>query len=97
MARGGSEGLGRYSPLAWQSSRAHVCSERARAAYCEVRHAAQDQTDELWRLTGEEMAARISDNPLWLNTHGGGVAWLHIRIDNRPKYYGYKPYKNEFG
>lgn len=31
--------------------------------------------------------------PIWLNTAGGGVAWLHIRLDHRPKYYRYLPYK----
>lgn len=62
-----------------------------------VRHAGHDQTDEFWRLTGEEMATRVGDKRLWLNTHGGGVAWLHMRIDNRPKYLGYTPYGNDIG
>ncbi len=31
----------------------------------------------------------------WLNTEGGGVAWLHVRIDQRPKYYHYAPYKTK--
>lgn len=30
---------------------------------------------------------------LWLSTHGKGVGWLHIRIDNSPKYQSYLPYK----
>lgn len=30
---------------------------------------------------------------LWLSTHGKGVGWLHIRIDQIPKYITYKPYK----
>jgi hypothetical protein len=29
----------------------------------------------------------------WWSTAGGAVAWLHIRIDPRPKYYNYGPYK----
>ena len=31
---------------------------------------------------------------LWLSTHGKGVAWLHVRIDDSPKYISYIPYKN---
>ena len=31
---------------------------------------------------------------VWLSTHGGGVGYLHARIDRRPKYYHYRDYKN---
>ena len=24
---------------------------------------------------------------------GAGVSWLHVRLDDRPKYYGFLPYK----
>ncbi len=27
------------------------------------------------------------------STAGGGVSWLHVRLDSWPKYYGYAPYK----
>lgn len=30
---------------------------------------------------------------LWLSTHGKNVGWLHIRIDQIPKYITYKSYK----
>ncbi|MGB1216866.1 MAG: DUF6940 family protein [Saprospiraceae bacterium] len=30
---------------------------------------------------------------MWLSTAGLGVYWLHIRMDNRPKYYKHKAYK----
>jgi hypothetical protein len=36
---------------------------------------------------------RLSDRPLWLSTNGLGVAWLHARLDSRPKYYSYPPYR----
>lgn len=29
----------------------------------------------------------------WFSTNGMGVAWLHLRIDDRPKYYSYAPFK----
>lgn len=29
----------------------------------------------------------------WFSSSGMGVAWLHLRIDDRPKYYSYVPFK----
>jgi hypothetical protein len=45
------------------------------------------------RATGAAVAARLSARPLWLSTSGLGVAWLHVRLDSRPKYYSYAPYR----
>jgi len=47
-----------------------------------------------WQLVGSTVTRRISAAPLWLNTAGGGVAWLHVRLDQRPKYYVYPPYRD---
>ena len=30
---------------------------------------------------------------VWLSTSGGGIAWLHVRMDTRPKYYQFHDYK----
>lgn len=30
---------------------------------------------------------------LWISTSGLGVSWLHVRLDNRPKYYNWEEYK----
>lgn len=38
------------------------------------------------------MQQNLNDAPIWLNTAGAGVPWLHIRLDSRPKYYRYQPY-----
>ncbi len=69
------------------------------AAYCHLikflRQAEAAQTLELWKVVGREMANRVSAKPVWLSTAGGGVAWLHVRLDDRPKYYHYGPYRNE--
>ncbi|MEM8488079.1 MAG: hypothetical protein AAF564_21190 [Bacteroidota bacterium] len=48
----------------------------------------------LWQRVGEAMQARVSDKPVWLSTAGGGVSWLHVRLDDHPKYYHYTPYRN---
>ena len=58
-----------------------------------VRHAPAAQRDLLWQKVGEAMAERIGDRPVWLSTAGAGVPWLHVRLDDRPKYYGYGPYR----
>lgn len=39
---------------------------------------------------------QLKQNPakyLWLSTHGKGVGWLHIRIDDSPKYITYRSYR----
>jgi hypothetical protein len=47
----------------------------------------------LWRAVAQAMAARVSARPVWLSTSGLGVAWLHVRLDERPKYYEHGPYR----
>lgn len=57
------------------------------------RNAAQSQIHALWRMVGQVLIRDVGSAPLWLNTEGSGVAWLHVRIDSRPKYYGHTEYK----
>jgi hypothetical protein len=58
-----------------------------------VRLAPERQRHALWQLVGETMAKRVDARPVWLSTAGAGVSWLHVRLDDRPKYYGYTPYR----
>ena len=58
-----------------------------------TRTASAEQNHALWKTVGAEMEKRINDKPVWLNTAGDGVSWLHIRLDDRPKYYRYGPYR----
>ena len=58
-----------------------------------LRGADKEQVRALWRKTAEEMLRSSGERPVWLSTAGGGVAWLHIRLDSRPKYYSYAPYR----
>lgn len=51
------------------------------------------QVRAFWEKVAEEYEAAIGDAPKWLSTAGLGVSWLHLRIDSRPKYYRYQPYK----
>jgi hypothetical protein len=58
-----------------------------------VRQAPEAQKHALWSLVGEAMERRLGAKPAWLSTAGAGVSWLHVRLDDRPKYYGYAPYR----
>jgi hypothetical protein len=66
-------------------------------AYTEIasfsRHAPLAQQKRLWQAVGLAMSNRVGKDPVWLSCAGGGVAWLHVRLDSRPKYYGYTPYR----
>ena len=72
-------------PLADPSAYGHL------AAF--VREAPAVQQDALWKAVGEAMASRVGQKPVWLSTAGAGVSWLHVRLDDRPKYYGHEPYR----
>ena len=72
------------------------CPNAANDAYTHLaaflRHAPEDQIRSLWRHTANTMYRNITSAPTWLSTAGLGVAWLHIRLDTRPKYYSHVPY-----
>jgi len=59
-----------------------------------VRTAPEPQRDALWQRVGEAMQRRVNQKPVWLSTAGAGVSWLHVRLDDRPKYYGYTPFRS---
>src|ERR671918_1702643 len=58
-----------------------------------ARQAPALQQHALWEAVGDAVAGRLAAKPLWLSTSGLGVAWLHVRLDERPKYYTYAPYR----
>jgi hypothetical protein len=58
-----------------------------------VRHAPESQKHALWKLVGAAMQRRLGSKPVWLSTAGAGVSWLHVRLDDRPKYYSFAPYR----
>jgi hypothetical protein len=59
-----------------------------------VRQAPDEQRHALWQAVGAAMAQKVGVRPIWLSTAGEGVPWLHIRLDSRPKYYAYRPYRD---
>lgn len=62
------------------------------AAFC--RNAPVRQQHALWQGVADAMLTRLErPDPVWLSTAGQGVFWLHVRLDDRPKYYSYAPYR----
>jgi hypothetical protein len=60
-----------------------------------VATAPDEQQDALWQAVGAAMKIRLGGKPVWLSTAGLGVGWLHVRLDDRPKYYRHVPYVRE--
>lgn len=46
----------------------------------------------LWAACKSALRRRV--RPVWLSTAGGGVGWLHLRLDQRPKYYRTARYRS---
>lgn len=55
--------------------------------------AASEHASAFWKSVGEALRKKTGPIPIWLSTSGFGVSWLHVRLDSRPKYYQYAPYK----
>uniref|UniRef100_A0A7M5WZB2 Uncharacterized protein n=1 Tax=Clytia hemisphaerica TaxID=252671 RepID=A0A7M5WZB2_9CNID len=59
------------------------------------RAASEDEKSNFWEIVGQSMLERVTEtkDPVWLSTSGLGVGWLHVRIDKRPKYYTFEPFR----
>lgn len=57
-----------------------------------LRKADHTQVRSLWRVAAEAVLDHVAEQPVWVSTAGGGVFWLHLRLDSRPKYYQHRPY-----
>jgi len=62
-----------------------------------VRDAPELQKHLLWKVIGELMVRQLGPKPIWLSTAGAGVPWLHVRLDQKPKYYCHAPYRQHTG
>lgn len=58
-----------------------------------TRRASEAQNHALWKAVGNTLQQTVGERPVWVSTAGGGVPWLHVRLDSWPKYYGYGPYR----
>ena len=59
-----------------------------------IRSAPRSQSHSLWQTVAIAIRQHLGDAPLWVSTAGLGVSWLHIRLDTRPKYYRFRPYRS---
>lgn len=57
------------------------------------RNAPEHQQQSFWKRVAIVMLQQLNDSPIWLNTAGAGVSWLHVRLDSRPKYYHFADYR----
>ncbi len=68
----------------------HLCSF--------LREGDGNQIDELWRKTALTLKTRLresrGDDLVWMSTNGNGVSWVHIRLDQSPKYYCCAEYRH---
>ena len=47
------------------------------------------QQSDLWKCVAKEARKSLKKHQkMWISTHGLGVPYLHVRICNKPKYYG---------
>ena len=94
---GAKTGIATFSNLGGDAVMVVPCQLTEPSAYGHlaafVRHAPEPQRHALWQAVGEAMVRRVGAEPVWLSTAGAGVSWLHVRLDDRPKYYGYAPYR----
>ncbi|WNE41256.1 MAG: hypothetical protein mread185_000713 [Mycoplasmataceae bacterium] len=61
-----------------------------------TKNAPEEQQQDFWKEVADNLSQELEknpDTPRWLNTHGLGVGYLHVRIDERPKHYNYDEYK----
>jgi hypothetical protein len=72
-------------PIAAATAYGHLAAF-ARDAPAHQRHA-------FWQSVAVAMGQRLGGEPVWMSTAGAGVSWLHVRLDDRPKYYGFVSYK----
>ena len=87
------ENLGGDALLIVPSARGPLHSYGHLAAFSRLAPARQNHA--LWQAVGYAMGQRLRAQPVWLNTAGAGVPWLHVRLDERPKYYGFEPYRED--
>jgi len=93
--------LGRDAQLVVPTLRSKFSNYNHLASF--VRNAPEKQILCFWQKVGEQYGLQLTSNTnqqqqrqqqvRWLSTAGLGVYWLHVRIDTRPKYYRFAPYK----
>lgn len=59
-----------------------------------VRRAPDEQIRRVFQLAIQTYNERLESSKVtWLSTCGTSVPWLHLRLDSKPKWYSYEPFK----
>lgn len=59
-----------------------------------LRTAPEEQATKMFEVVAQEFREALDTRkPVWLSTAGMGVYYTHVRLDPRPKYYRYSPFK----
>ena len=94
---GNADGIAAFENLGGDAYLVAPCATGPHKNYAHIaafsRTAPAAQQHALWRKVGASVAQLVSTKPLWVSTSGLGVIWLHVRLDSRPKYYSYQPYR----
>lgn len=83
--------LGRDAHLVVPCPQNHADAFAHLATFSRTAPLAQQQ--QFWRRVGTAVTNQVGERPLWVSTSGLGVYWLHVRLDSRPKYYTFRPYR----
>jgi len=59
-----------------------------------IRCSPMKQQVEFWGKVGSGLNLLKAKRTVWLNTAGGKVHYIHMRMDSRPKYYHYDKFRN---
>lgn len=62
---------------------------------CFVRLALPAHIHALWRCVAHTVRLALSERPIRLSNAGGGVSWLHVRVEPVPNYYAYRTYAQD--
>jgi hypothetical protein len=62
-----------------------------------LRRAPRHQVEACFKLLATTLRPTLDAAPRWVSTAGLDVPWLHIRVDSRPTYYRWRPYRTYTG
>lgn len=64
-----------------------------------IRNVPRSKSIEFFKRLGNAVMSKLMCSPdkaIWVSTSGLGVFWLHVRLDDEPKYYHVEGYKTIF-
>lgn len=87
------DNLGRDARLVVPAHDEGVAAEAYTHLAAFVRAAPRTQAHVVFLEASRTLREELTRGPRWLSTSGLGVPWVHVRIDQRPKYISHAPYR----